>query len=372
MLLLALSTGRIPRTGNVTRPEQAQEGACRASKARLEAGVLNSYLQEVCLAVTMLFFVAFLWALVDRPAHTVCSWHETLLIRALSSAEGLACLALITLPCLTTLKSRLSCRELPTVPVVSSYYQAGHTIQRMVTSPLVSHIHSLLDTSFVFSTILLQASKRSVEQLQADNFVLRKEVDSLRIGMQALNMSRAFEAAAAVSGAVEPVSAGAAALRPSIFGGGLSATKALGGRLSGTGSTAAGSIGVGGTGSLSGSVWGSMSGSGGIRSSVALLSLTGSQGPFGASAPALPAAGGLLSGSSNGGGGGGFARASVSAAGGRASMMAAQSIYAASATPAAAKAGWQKVGVGKKSQLLLPTALSESGSGADTAVSDAQ
>ncbi|WIA19714.1 hypothetical protein OEZ85_005640 [Tetradesmus obliquus] len=81
----------------------------------------------------------------------------------------------------------------------------------------------------------LQASKHSVEQLQAENFTLRKEIDSLRIGLQAnLDAGSALDAtsgngsstggmsaAAAAAAALVSASGAAGALRPSVFAGGV-------------------------------------------------------------------------------------------------------------------------------------------------------
>uniref|UniRef100_A0A383VSA4 Uncharacterized protein n=1 Tax=Tetradesmus obliquus TaxID=3088 RepID=A0A383VSA4_TETOB len=189
----------------------------------------------------------------------------------------------------------------------------------------------------------LQASKHSVEQLQAENFTLRKEIDSLRIGLQAnLDAGSALDAAsgngsstggvsAAAAAALLSASGAAGALRPSVFAGGVSASKALGGRTSATGF-------VGGGSSPGGSFWGSgfggsVSAGGAARPSVALLSLSGGA----AAGVGLPAAvGGSSSNSSSSNGGLLSAVGARRSSAGRASVLAAQSPYASQGLKAAA------------------------------------
>jgi hypothetical protein len=185
-----------------------------------------------------------------------------------------------------------------------------------------------------------------VEQLQSENFTLRKEIDSLRLDLQAIDASNAYDhsastsGAAAVAGVLLSASGAAGALRPSVFAGGLSASKALGGRTSTTGF-------VGGGSSPGGNLWGSgfggsLSGAGGARPSVALLSLGGG----GAAVGVLPAAVGALSGN-----GGSSSAGSLSATGApgsimsanRASVMTSQQQQSPYASQAARSGSVQKV-----------------------------
>jgi hypothetical protein len=204
-------------------------------------------------------------------------------------------------------------------------------------------VHTMNMTAF--STIL-QASKHSVEQLQSENFTLRKEIDSLRLGLQAIDASNAYDpsgstsGAAAVASALLSASGAAGALRPSVFAGGVSASQALGGRTSATGF-------VGGGSSPGGSLWGSgfgglLSGAGGARPSVALFSLGGGA----AAAGVLPAAVGALSGSGSSSSAGSLnataARGSVMSAG-RASVMTSQQQQSPYAGQAAKVGSAQKV-----------------------------